>query len=121
VLALARPVVMIAYAAEYREIDWRNFRTQIASTLKGTPGDHLVLVCYTPDHNVDHEWVYNAADIDSARVVWARVIPQRDLTPLLEYFKNRSVWVVYADSLPPDLHPFSSSDRVLFEQHALGK
>jgi hypothetical protein len=120
VLAMVRPFVMVAYAMEHRETDWREERTQIFSRLKQTPGNHLALVCYGPEHEVDHEWVYNGAEIDEAKVVWARVIPKRNLTPLLEYFRNRSVWIVYADTSPPELHPYSVSDACLASQDGVG-
>jgi len=36
------------------------------------PGQDVVLVKYTPDFDPDREWVYNGADIDGQKIVWAR-------------------------------------------------
>ena len=79
------------------------YRSRIEAQLKAAPGMHLVVVRYTPRHNVLAEWVYNEADIDHARVVWAREIPGADLKPLLDYFRGRQLWVLEADELPPRL------------------
>jgi hypothetical protein len=75
--------------------------------LSTMPGEHLVLVRYLPNHNVNYECVYNAADIDHAKTVWAREIPGMDLSPLLTYFRNRDVWVVEPDQAPPRLYPYA--------------
>ncbi len=85
--------------------DWR--RANMVSKLSSIPGDHLVIVRYSPAHNPLHEWVYNAADIDRSKIVWAREIPGVDLAPLLAYYPNRQVWLVDPDSLPPVLSPYS--------------
>jgi hypothetical protein len=83
-------------------------RADIASQLESTPGQHLVIVRYSYNHhNINYEWVYNAADIDHSKIVWAREIPGADVEPLLEYFKGRKVWLVEADSINPVPIPYS--------------
>lgn len=66
-----------------------------------------MLVHYGHQHIIQHECVYNRADIDDAKVVWSREVPDMDLKPLIEYFHNRMVRVVDADTNPPPLRPFS--------------
>lgn len=86
--------------------DWQ--RAGIVSKLASFPGDHLVIVRYSPDHNPHHEWVYNAADIDHSKIVWAREIPNADLSPLLAYYPTRKVWLLQPDYLPPVLTPYAA-------------
>jgi hypothetical protein len=87
------------------------YRSVFASQLDKTPGEHLVIVRYLPDHDANHEWVYNGADIDHAKVVWAREIPGVSLKPLLNYFRGRDIWVVEPDASPPRLTR-QDSDRL---------
>jgi len=90
---------------------WTLARAQIASQLDAAPGLHLAIVRYGPDHIVDNEWVYNSADIDGSKIVWAREIPGRDLQPLLTYFRSRKVWLVEADTSPPRLQPYPAPPK----------
>jgi len=87
---------------------WNLSRAQIAGQLQATSQKNLVIVRYAPDHNVDHEWVYNAADIDGSKVVWARDTPGQDLKPLLDYYRDRQIWVVDADAAHPRIEPYHS-------------
>jgi hypothetical protein len=80
-------------------------RVKVEHTLENLPGDDLVIVRYAANHNPNIDWVYNAADIDRARVVWARDMGEQDNQELLHYFKNRNVWVLYPDESPFRLEP----------------
>jgi hypothetical protein len=92
--------------------EWQ--RSAIVSTLKNIAGDHLVIVRYSEAHDPLREWVFNAADIDRSRIVWAREIPGTDLSPLLAYYSGRKVWVVGPDADRPTIYPYSpSSDSLL--------
>jgi hypothetical protein len=76
-------------------------RARVLHELEQKPGKHLVLVSYSPQHDVDDEFVYNRADIDNSKVVWAREMGASDDAELLNYFHDRQVWTVNAD----DPHP----------------
>jgi hypothetical protein len=73
-------------------------RTAITKRLEQTPGKHLVMVRYDEDHNIHDEWVYNGADIDGAKVVWARELNPEQNAKLFAYFKDRQVWLVTPDT-----------------------
>jgi hypothetical protein len=109
VIALDWMLILAVHSGRYPFIPWSQERSRIAEELKSMPGSHLVLVDYMPKHDVHQEWVYNAADIDQASIVWARRIPGRDLTPLLTYFAGRTVWVLYPDENPVRLVRYSAS------------
>jgi hypothetical protein len=81
-------------------------RARILSSVQNWSGQHLILVRYSASHNFDQEWVYNGADIDSSKVVWARDMNERDNRELLQYFNNRHVWLLEPDQSPPRLSPY---------------
>ena len=75
-------------------------RANLIAHLEGNGGKHLIVVKYSASHDPGDEWVYNAADIDSAQVVWARSMSPAENRQLLEYFRDRTAW-----QLEPDLKP----------------
>jgi hypothetical protein len=106
VLLLARVFLPGAEQVNAPGRTWHLARAKIVGQLQATPQKHLVLVHYSPDHIVHDEWVYNAAEIDAAKIVWAREIPGQDLKPLLDYYHDRKIWLVEADSALPQLEPY---------------
>jgi hypothetical protein len=66
----------------------------IAERLEHEPGDHLVLVRYGSQHELYEELVYNRADIDHSRIIWARSLgPDKD-QKLIQHYPGRHVWLV---------------------------
>lgn len=84
-------------------------RIGVIDKLSGIPGDHVVIVRYGPDHNVDRDWIYNAPDIDRARIVWARDMGKAANQELLQYFSKRHAWLMSGDDSPPVLEPYPSN------------
>jgi hypothetical protein len=76
-------------------------RAQVAAELERYPGSQLAIVRYAPHHAPFDDWVYNAADIDKSKVVWARELESGDSRDLLKYFAGRRAWLVEPDENPP--------------------
>ena len=81
-------------------------RAHALAELEGYPGPQLAIVRYAPDHAPFDDWVYNAADIDKSKVVWAREMESRNSRDLLLYFHDRRAWLVEPDSIPPKISPY---------------
>jgi hypothetical protein len=69
----------------------------------------LIVVRYDQDHNVHDEWVYNVAEIDSAKVLWARELDPAQNAKLFAYFRDRHIWLVEPDTDNTELIPYSSA------------
>lgn len=78
-------------------------RVAINRQLAAMPGKLLVFVRYWPQHIFQNEWVYNEADIDRARVVWARDLGDAEDEKLRRYYPDRTVLLLEPDARPPRL------------------
>lgn len=85
-------------------------RARVEAWLEHQPGKQLVIVRYAPDHDPTSEWVYNAADINQSKVIWARDMGPALNAQLIHYYKNRTVWLVQPDKNPPKITPYPTSD-----------
>jgi hypothetical protein len=83
------------------------YRQRVVAQLTAMPGNDLIIVHYSADHDPNTEWVFNEADIDHAKIVWAREIPSVSLEPLLNYFHDRRIWLLNADGDPPKLSSYT--------------
>ncbi len=81
-------------------------RTAIESQLAQSSGKQLVFVRYWRHHIFQNEWVYNAAAIDGAQVVWARDLGAAENEKLRRYFSDRMAWLLEPDARPPKLSPY---------------
>jgi hypothetical protein len=110
-LACAMILLRVTAAAVHVQIEpaWPRgnlARAEIMRELDRLPGKRLVLVGYGPHHNVDSEWVWNRADIDRSKIVWARDMGTSSNQELLRYFGDRTVWLLRPDDNSPLLMPY---------------
>jgi hypothetical protein len=81
-------------------------RTRVQAQLNDDPRKHLVLVRYKPNSQSEYDWVYNEANIDAAKIVWARDMGVQQNQELLNYYKDRRAWLMEPDESPPKLTPY---------------
>lgn len=68
--------------------------------LSRIPGKHLVFVNYSPTHPWYDEWVFNAADLNESRIVFARMCTPESDRGLMDAMSDRDVWVANPDASP---------------------
>jgi hypothetical protein len=116
VMALIRVAAPSAGIPVFREqtMPWYSYglganfaRAKMEEKLTKLGGKHLVLVQYSPRHSPEAEWVYNRANIDGSSVVWARHVADRvRLQGLLDYYRDRHVWIIFPDDKPNQIFDF---------------
>ena len=62
---------------------------------------------YSDDHNIHDEWVYNGADIDGSKVIWARDLDPEQNAKLFAYFKDRQIWLIEPDVDNTEIKPYT--------------
>ncbi len=88
-------------------------RERFVPQLEREPGKQLVLVRYQPyDGAKKTEWIYNRADLSTAKIVWARQLGDRESDRrVIQKFPGRRVWLAEPDAKPPRVTPYADADR----------
>ncbi len=86
-------------------------RTEIITRLEKDPERHLILVRYRPGRNWYEEWVYNDADLENAKILWARWHESPRLPEFLSRHRDRVVWLLEADLPGYPLERYPPPDR----------
>ncbi len=68
-------------------------RTQVAEKLRSLGNRHVVFVTYESDHSFHDEWVYNAADVDQAPIIWCRAGGPAEELDVIRYYSGRQFWM----------------------------
>jgi hypothetical protein len=89
-------------------------RALMQAQLEKSPGKHLAIVHYGQQHNPMEGWVYNSANLDGSKVVWANDMGPQDNAELIRFFKDRHVWIVDPDIHPTRLTPYSIEEQAAF-------
>ena len=118
VLAAVRVVAMpLGFKiAEWPPSSWGNMwygpdlfgteRANIEFGLEQLPGKQLVFVRDSPNRYPLDQWVYNAADVDDSKVVWAWEMDAANNRELMEFYGVRKAWLIKMDTQPATISPY---------------
>ncbi len=93
-------------AAAYRASFEIYNRDNVVQWFEKRGGEHLVIVRYGAKHNPHIEWVQNEADLENARVVWARELSPDRAKSLVAEFPERTAWLYRPDIDPMALQKY---------------
>jgi hypothetical protein len=104
------------FAARYETWDYINWgdpqgRIRVNRQLQANGGKALVFVRYGPRHMFE-EWVHNLAAIDGSRIVWAHDLGPVEDRKLLDYYPDRTAWLLEPDAIPPKLSAYAARTPV---------
>jgi hypothetical protein len=86
-------------------------RIVVGREVAAISGKLLVFVRYWPQHPFQDEWVYNGADIDGQRVVWARDLGDAENRKLMTYYGDRKAMCLEPDARPPLLGEYAVNEE----------
>jgi hypothetical protein len=92
----------------------RRLRDDVTAKLESIPGKHLLFVKYSPDHCFCEEWVFNSADIEQQRIVYARPYSPESDEDLARALPDHDVWLV-----EPDENPYRLTRMAPWDMEAL--
>jgi hypothetical protein len=69
------------------------------------------VVRYRPTHEPLDEWLYNDADIDGSKLIWAREMDAAKNVELLDYYRGRKAWLIEPDETPVRVSPYTMQQQ----------
>lgn len=85
-------------------------RSQVIAKVSALPDPQLLIVRYAL-HEPLPAWVYNSADIDASKVIFARDLGPCGNQELLHYYASRGKWLLWVDGFHYQLTPYPDSER----------
>jgi hypothetical protein len=99
-------ILAVRYQAWPPDEAWGPKRASLLKSLEAEPGRFVVFVRSLPGTNRHAGWVYNAADIDAAKVVWAHDLGTEKNRELLAYFPDRDPFLLEVGELTASFQPY---------------
>ena len=93
-------------------------RQEIITSLNERGGGHLVFVRYDKTYTLDGNWVYNNADLNTARVIFAHDFDEVKNQELIARQHSRSVWLCTLSRGKYELRPYQTPNEVTAGENA---
>jgi hypothetical protein len=81
-------------------------RAHVVNELESHPGLQLALVRTSPNRNVLDQWIYNGADLNTARVLWAYDMGTAQNAELMRQYPGRTAWIIDLATEPATVTPY---------------
>ena len=85
----------------------RPTRIDVLAYLEKQPGSHLVFVTYDDEVSPHEEWVWNRAELESSRVIFAHHLGDMKNSELVAVYPERSLWLLIVSNSDAGLRPYS--------------
>jgi hypothetical protein len=102
----------VAQQSRADQLDWSSRRASIQAGLEQDNERSLVIVRYGPEHSPQDEWVFNDADLDNSQVVWARDMGADQNRDLVDYFRDRRIWLFKVNNGTEELVLYAEGTRI---------
>jgi hypothetical protein len=106
---LGIPITPTWPPSTYNAIPVRSDWVRVERRLESYPGKQLVLVQYSAKGKSQAGFVYNGADMDHGKVIWAWDMGRAENEKLIECYKDRDVWLLDPTTEQARLIPYASS------------
>lgn len=118
IVNIALVVFVAAFGLVYAKTFWRpvpqTLRAVVARRLRNAPGKLLVFVHgAAPDQA---RWVWNEADIETARIVFAHDLSEPENAKLRHHFQDRKVFLLEPDQRPARLSAYDPTPVILHRE-----
>lgn len=85
------------------------FKDEMEKVVEGLPDRYIAIVSYAPNYDFHDEIIFNKADIENAKMVWAHDLGAEKNKSLLGYYNNRKVLHVKIDGGGIEIEPVNSN------------
>jgi hypothetical protein len=86
------------------------WRQDVITRLNERGGGHLVFVRYDKSYTLYGNWVYNNADLNTARVIFAYDFGDEKNRGLIARYRSRSVWLCTLSRAKSELLPYQTPE-----------
>ena len=86
---------------------------KVEGQLERLPGKQLAIVSYAPTHDPRVIWIDNCSDLDRCKVIWAWDMGDAENQELINYYNDRTVWLVEPDTEPVTVTPYKSPEQLV--------
>lgn len=80
-------------------------RTIVQRAVSEKPGSYLAMVTYDPDYRIHDDVVYNSADLDGSKLIWANDLGEEGNAELLSVYRNRRVIRIRLSNSAVEIRP----------------